>query len=103
MSLRLALVLGLTLAAMLSLRVDAVDPLRMASMLPFLLLAPGLAWVTVGDRLGVIGYFAVVVSVSVAFNILVATALLFGNLWAAELGFWLLVVAVAVGLFVTDV
>lgn len=102
MKVRIALVLALILAAVFGLQVPEPNPLRVVAMLPFLLLGPGIAWVSISDRLGAGGYTVVAVSVSLACNILVATLLLFTQLWSPELGFWLLVFATAVGLFITD-
>lgn len=99
---RIAVVLVLILAAVFGLQVPEPSPLRIAAMLPFLILGPGIAWVSISDRLGASGYAVVAVSVSLACNILVATLLLFTQLWSPELGFWLLVFAAAVGLFITD-
>ena len=90
------------LAAVLGLQIGAPDPIRVAAMLPFLLLGPGIAWVSINDRLGAGGYAVVSVSVSLAFSILIATLLLFTQLWSPELGFWLLVFAASIGLFFTD-
>jgi hypothetical protein len=99
---RLGIVLLLILAAVIGVELDVQGPLRVAAVLPFLFVGPGIAWVSITERLGVGGYTVVAVSVSVAFSILVATLLLFTQLWSPDLGFWLLVFATAVGLFVTD-
>jgi hypothetical protein len=102
MRIRIAVVLAMILAAVLGLQIGAPDPIRVATMFPFLLLGPGIAWVAINDRLGAGGYAVVAVSVSLAFSILIATLLLFTQLWSPELGFWLLVFAASIGLFVTD-
>lgn len=102
MKARISIVLVLILAAVFGLQMPVSDPLRIAAMLPFMLLGPGIAWVSISDRLGAAGYAVVAISVSLACNILVATLLLFTQLWSPELGFWLLVFAAAFGLFITD-
>lgn len=99
---RAVVVLALILAALAGLHVEALDPVRAAAILPFFLFAPGLAWVALNTRIGTGAYVVVAVSLSAAFTILVATALLFLHLWSPELGFWLLVFAAAIGLFLTD-
>lgn len=102
MSARFAVVVVLILAAILGLQFAPADPVRIATVIPFVLIGPGLAWVAISDRLGVGGYTAVAVSVSFAFSILVATLLLFTQFWSPELGLWLLIFAAAIGLFVTE-
>ena len=102
MSVRFAVVIILILAAVLGLQFAPADPVRIAAMLPFIAIGPGIAWVGISDRLGAGGYAAVAVSVSFAFSILIATLLLFTQFWSPELGLWLLIFAAAFGLFFTD-
>lgn len=102
MSLRLNLAMGLTFAAILGLYAEPGHPLRVAAMLPFLLVAPGLAWVATSDRVGRVGYGALIVSLSIALVTLIATTQLFTAFWSLELGFSVLVLFVAVGLLATD-
>lgn len=102
MSPRLIVVLLLTLVAVFSFQAAPGEPIRAVGMVSFMLVAPGLAWIATADHLGLVGYAALVVSLSVAFDILIATTLLFASLWSPELGFALLVFFAALGLLATE-
>lgn len=92
----------LTVSASLAIAVQPPVSIAAAMVLPFLLVAPGLAWLAVVDHLRIEERIVVSIALSLALNIAVASVLALTGHWSPEFGFAILIILTIAGLMVAD-
>lgn len=101
MTARALILLALAGAAIAADYAEVPAEIRPLLALPFLLAAPGLAWLSHSDELDIAASVAIAVGLSLAIETAVGVLLLACGLWSLQVGLGVLLAVTAAGLFCT--
>ncbi len=101
LTVRVAILLGIAVSAMLAAWEQMSGTAPTALLLPFLLIGPGLGWLGRSSSLTAADLAVVAVGLSLAFGAVVSTLLLICELWSPLTGFALLSAATLAGVLCT--